>query len=278
MTRTVVWTEHEAGGWKDCTYCAVLMVLVYGGWRNFPEGIYTDAERELLERSDSVLDEQGANFIATDEAIRFRYGVELHRLEDGSEAGLRVALSTPGRAYAVAGLNARLPIQFRRWDPTFVGPHAMTIVPLGNGKVLVLNPQAPAGHEGDIADVETIIHWAFIPNDARYLAEDELTNDPFNSPKPPSADPLGERVLELRAMFPDYVRGWQTTTGMVPNYTGPTHQWMRVNAEVLYLRAMHPETAAAWHAATGLYPGYSGDLQRTSRLTAEKMQLELLIK
>lgn len=174
-----VWSEREqnplAPGWHDCWLSSGLMVLVAAGFTDFPAGAYTDAEREALERSQTIFPpEVGGNFDAFNQATQRRYGVQLHTIADGSAAGLRAELSKPGRAFDVAGLNANLRSDLRGWDPTFAGNHSVTVIPRGGGLVDWLDPEAPMGSPAVTIDVETVMRWAFIPSDARYLAIGEL--------------------------------------------------------------------------------------------------------
>lgn len=80
MTAVTVWSERDepnAAGWRDCSYAAALMALVAGGFSAFPEGIYTVAEREALERSDDKPDEIGAGAEDITTAVQRRYGLTL---------------------------------------------------------------------------------------------------------------------------------------------------------------------------------------------------------
>jgi hypothetical protein len=185
MSLPTVWSERQEApgvvGLHDCTYSANLMVLVFAGKRSYPLGLYSAAEREALERSDERPDETGATHRDTDLAIRRRYGVTMRMLADQSAGGLRAALSTPGRAYAVAGMYGRLPSILRRHDPGFTGAHDVCVIPLGNGRVQLLDPLAPFGYAGEPVAVDTILAYAFIPNDARWLAAGEL-EDPMLDP------------------------------------------------------------------------------------------------
>lgn len=178
-----VWSERQPGVWFDCTYSAVLMVLVGAGFDRFPLGMYSNEERDSLESSNDLPDDGGATFTHTDVAVLNRYGVTMKRLADGSLIGLKAALSTPGRLYAVAGLNARLPTALRRWSPRFAKAHAVCCVPLGKGKVLWLDPMAPMAYPGEHVRVETVLRWAFIDSDARFLAMSEATLSASGVPK-----------------------------------------------------------------------------------------------
>lgn len=175
----LVWSEREsnpaAPGWHDCWISAGLTMLVASGFDRFPLGVYTDAEREAAERSQSIFPpEVGGNHDASDVALRNRYGVSTHRLADGSWAGLRAALSAPGRAYQVAGSYARLRPDLRGWDPSFTGNHDVAVVTRGGGLVDWLDPLAPMRRPPVAVDVDTVLRYAFVPSDARSLGVGEL--------------------------------------------------------------------------------------------------------
>ena len=187
MATPKVWSE-QGGAHRlathsvtDCTYSANLMVLVHAGFRNFPKGAFTAEERNALESSDAEPDHIGANHAITDVAIKRRYGVIMRKppgpTERWSEDELRAELSAVGKAYAVAGMYGalpRVPLDLRRWDPTFTLAHDVCVIPLGNGRVRWLDPLAPMGFGGDVIGVDTVLRYAFLPNDARWLKENEL--------------------------------------------------------------------------------------------------------
>jgi len=155
------------------------MVLVYAGFRRFPLGAFTAEERNALEMSDLEPDHIGANHVITDVAIEARYGVGMRTPPTGrwSKTELRAELSATGKAYAVAGKYGLLPtspLNLRRWDPSFTEAHDVCVVPLGGGRVRWLDPLAPMRFAGDVIDVETVLRYAFLPNDARWLRENEL--------------------------------------------------------------------------------------------------------
>jgi hypothetical protein len=123
----------------------------------------------------------GANHAITDVAIKRRYGVIMRKppgpTERWSKDELRAELSAVGKAYAVAGMYGalpRVPLDLRRWDPTFTLAHDVCVIPLGNGRVRWLDPLAPMGFGGDVIGVDTVLRYAFLPNDARWLKENEL--------------------------------------------------------------------------------------------------------
>jgi hypothetical protein len=177
-----VWSEHggahrlATGVVTDCTYSANLMVLVHAGFRDFPEGAFTAEERNALEMADDHPDHIGADHTITDVAIRRRYGVTMRQPPAGrwTRDELRAELNAVGNAYAIAGDYVRLPTHLRRHDPTFTAAHDVCVVPLGNGRVRWLDPLAPMGFEGDVIGVDTVLAYARLPNDARWLKQNEL--------------------------------------------------------------------------------------------------------
>jgi hypothetical protein len=176
-----VWTERESDpnhpGWHDCTYCSVLMCLVYAGFTKFPKGVYTAAEREAFESSDDRPDETGASLNDTDVAAKRRYGLTLHQLPDRTKATLKAWLNKPGLAFAIEGTNANLATALRHWDPTFTGGHCVCVVTRGDGKVLWLDPEAPDGYAGDVVDIDTVIAFAYEPTWVRYTVLNEFAPD-----------------------------------------------------------------------------------------------------
>lgn len=186
MAKVVVWSERDEAvgkGWHDCTYSSALMALVYGGFTKFPLGIYTAAEREALERSDNQPDETGASQVDITVAVKRRYGVSLRTVPEP----LAVALTKVGRAITLAGSNGNLPKghALRRWDPGFTGGHSITVVTLGGGKVLWLDPEAPWKHSGDVVPIQIVLKWAWggISN-MRYILENEFATGPVHVPVP----------------------------------------------------------------------------------------------
>lgn len=100
------WTEvgPMEVSYQDCTYCSILMVLKAAGKVSFPLGVNTHAERKAFRKGDPR-----NNFDGGVERAKERYGVTVKRLPDGSPAGLRAAVSTTGRSYAIAGKLANFP-------------------------------------------------------------------------------------------------------------------------------------------------------------------------
>lgn len=162
-TRVVVWSERDEPfgdhRWRDCTYSSYLMALAFGGLTAFKLGIYTAAEREAFERSDSRPDETGSNLNNTDEAATKRYGPK-YKLVAPTD-NLAIALTKVGTALVVQGVNSRLSTYLRRWDASFTGNHCVCVIPVGGGKSRWLDPLATWKYEGDIVDNIDILKWAF---------------------------------------------------------------------------------------------------------------------
>ena len=176
--RVVVWSERDepygAHRWRDCTYSSYLMGLVFGGRTTFARGIYTVAEREAFERSDSRPDETGSNLLNTDEAAGKRYGTPF--VLKAPNLLHPTSLGLVGTALVMQGENGKLPARhpLRRWDPLFDGPHAWCVIPIGNGQVRVLDPLAPWRYEGDVTDIGTVIRWAYNPVFSRVVKADQF--------------------------------------------------------------------------------------------------------
>lgn len=170
-----VWSEQGGafrvahGSVFDCVYSANLMVLVHAGFRNFPLGAFTVEERNALDPENI-----GADHTISDVAIKDRYHVTMRQPPDGewSADELRAELNSAGNAYAVAGMYDRLPAALRL--SSFAGAHDVCVIPFGDGRVRWLDPLAPMGSAGEIVSVDTVLRYAFIPNDARWLKENEL--------------------------------------------------------------------------------------------------------
>ena len=167
-----VWSERRAGAWDQCTECAYLMAMLYGGWRTWPDGAYTDAERNALDAATPPDPPAGGStFPLIDTGAQRRYGVTLHRIPDGDRDELQRQLRIPGQALAVAGSPGHFPRghRLRRWQPDFTGGHAVCVVTLGEGRVQWLDPLAPMGFEGDQVLIGAVLTFAWFPNDARII-------------------------------------------------------------------------------------------------------------
>jgi hypothetical protein len=172
-----VWSERRPGAWDQCTEGAYLMALVYGGHRAFPAGRYTDAERDALDAATPPDPAAGGStFALLDAGARARYGLHLHRINDGSRAGLTAELREPGQALAIAGSLGNLAAghRLRRWQPNYTGGHAIAVVTLGGGRCWWGDPLAPMRDPGDEVSVSTVLSFAWYPNDARVVRDGEL--------------------------------------------------------------------------------------------------------
>jgi hypothetical protein len=180
-----VWSEAQPGRpLTDCVYSAGLMALDFAGWNRWPEGHHTIAERNALERSQTMFARNaGSNFAALDQATRKRYGVALHLVS----GALAEALNRPGTMLALGGVNGRLLTTdaWRRWDRAFDSFHAVAVIPLGNGMSRVLDPLAPMGFVGDVVPNSKVLTWANGPSaaDARLARAGEFRAAAGNVPK-----------------------------------------------------------------------------------------------
>ena len=117
-----VWSEHggahrlATGVVTDCTYSANLMVLVHGGFRDFPEGAFTAEERNALEEADDHPDHIGANHTITDVAIKRRYGVTM-RQPPNAGWGRTVVAPDDAVSGGTRGLGLRSRCRLRRGHP-----------------------------------------------------------------------------------------------------------------------------------------------------------------
>lgn len=168
-----VWSERRSiPPWDQCTEGAYLMALVYGGWRAFPEGMYTDEERNALDAATPPDPPAGGStFPLLDTGAARRYGVTLHRIPDGAKEGLRRQLNIAGQAFAIAGSLANFPPghRLRRWDADYEGGHAVCVVSLGDGLCWWGDPLAPMGFAGDQVRTDAVLTFAWYPSDARII-------------------------------------------------------------------------------------------------------------
>ncbi|HEV7200710.1 MAG TPA: hypothetical protein VGO32_07900 [Candidatus Limnocylindria bacterium] len=197
-----VWSEAQPGRpLTDCVYSAGLMALDFAGWNRWPNGHHTIAERNALERSQTMFARNaGSNFAALDQATKKRFGVAL-RLVSG---GLAEALSRPGTVLALGGVNGRLEPgdRWRRWDPTFTDFHAVAVIPLGDGTCRVLDPLAPMGFVGDVVPNSKVLTWANGPSaaDARLARAGEFASAAGNVPR--EEDTVTEVTISVFAEGP----------------------------------------------------------------------------
>lgn len=167
-----VWSERRPGAWDQCTEGAYLMALVYGGWRDFPRGIYSDGERNALDEATPPDPATGGStFDLLDAGARRRYGVTLHRIPGDTKRGLRTQLGIAGQALAIAGSLGHFPVghRLRKWQPDYTGGHAVAVVTLGEGRCWWGDPLAPMGDAGDEVTVDAVATFAWYPSDARII-------------------------------------------------------------------------------------------------------------
>jgi hypothetical protein len=204
-----VWSEIEkTGSFTDCAYSSALMVLVAAGKRDFALGIYTIEERNELERADDRKDGQGvSSFKDTDVAVERLYRVKLRLVSDGRRPAMVRALSEGGRAYMIAGKNGNLKPDhpLRKPQPSFEGNHAVCVIPRGDGKVRWLDPLARMESKAVITDVETVLKWANMPSDARFLDIDQLAEDVM--PEPALTYRIGQGSFAANQTFRLFRRG-----------------------------------------------------------------------
>jgi len=201
-----VWSERRTGAWDQCTECAYLMTLVHGGFRPFPAGIYTDAERDALDAATPPDPPSGGStFSLLDIGAIRRYGLCLHRIPDGSKAGLRRMLNVEGQALAIAGSLGNLPNghRLRRWQPDYTGGHAICVIAEGDGKVLWLDPLAPMGFEGDHPTVDNVLTFAWYPSDARVVPKLGLAGVRLARRAARTANALAETLEAVRDFAAD---------------------------------------------------------------------------
>lgn len=170
-----MWTERrQPPPWDQCTECAYLVTLLYGGFRKFPLGAYTPEERDALDDATPPDPPSGGStFDLIDAGAIKRYGVTLDRITGGSRAVLRRTLMRANMGLAIAGSLGHLPAghRLRRWQPSFTSGHAIGVQTLGDGKVKWLDPLAPDGFEGDTTTVDNVLTFAWYPSDARVIPQ-----------------------------------------------------------------------------------------------------------
>jgi len=147
------WTEqHETTSrWYDCGWSSALTALVYAGFTQFPEGIYTLAERDALV-SGSAKEPGGDSTIAEVVAsIKSRYGIVMTTIS--KQTDVYTALNTPGKALIVQGESSFLPTSLQNG---FQGAHTLAVIPLGNGKVAEFDPLLPMNSAPTIVSTDVI--------------------------------------------------------------------------------------------------------------------------
>jgi hypothetical protein len=164
MATTLVWSERvdpnaPGGAWRDCTYSAGLTALVFGGFTKFPLGIYTVAEREALERSDTQPNETGASLDDLILAVHNRYKIDWHK------SGIALLAQHHKRldlGFILQGSPGNLPAghPLRIYDPGFTGGHAVFANPTGDGThVHWFDPEAPNKAAPLTTDWATVMKW-----------------------------------------------------------------------------------------------------------------------
>ena len=172
MSIPVVWSEREYPHYRDCVFSAWLDVLVYAGFKEFPLGIYSNDEREQLERAGSHIPETATTMAQASENSINRYHINFR----APDVPLSTALTRVGTGIILFGRNGNLPAgdSWRRWDPTFDGIHSVSIFPLGNGYSQVLDPEAWMGFPGDKVPNSKILKWASGVGDWMWARENEF--------------------------------------------------------------------------------------------------------
>lgn len=194
------WSEQTERWWRDCTQRSYLMLLIFGGLDHakFVLGIYTGAEGERFEDAEGLpetststsaeaAEERGLySYRLADVASRALFGVVAH---DASEAELPVLLNTIGVAIALPGQGVGLPAPSSYPSGYFLG-HSVTVVPIGNGQVVVMNPLDGMKFEGSLANVSDVLAWhRRLPNDIRYVRRDEFSTE--ETMFTPTGTPIG---------------------------------------------------------------------------------------
>lgn len=165
--------EPSGGPWRDCWISAGMMACHKEGFRRFPLG-WTVEEREALERATGKEPETGGNVTAFDAGTKARYGFALSPLVGSLDGFLRGPAT---RGAMVAGMMSEVPINLRRWQPSFAGAHMVYVEPVGNGSsVRWLDPLATWGFTGDVIPVETVLRYnkPFGPAHVRIAREHRL--------------------------------------------------------------------------------------------------------
>lgn len=202
-----VWTERRPApqGWSQCTGCAWLMALAYGG-HDFGEALNTDAERDAFEpqRTDPAGHLVGENLAAADASSRARYGITLPVATNP----LGDLLATAGLGLTVQGINSRLPTELHRWDPAYQGGHDVFVIGQGGATVWWYDPEAPRGYAGESVPVATVLHWAY------------GSGDTFRAVHPGQFSPASPhhdfRVKAATALWNDQTSRWVFSRPAIP--------------------------------------------------------------
>jgi len=157
----------------DCAYSSILMCLIFGGKLTYPLGIYSVAEREALEGSDTRPDEEGGSPADIDLAILTRYGLVAHHPAAG--ATTRAVLTTPNLAVSVGGSPADAPVGsvIRKYYSGTKGHRGVYLT----SEKRWLDPLAPNKSAGNACPVGDVVAFASkrSTSDLRYFSRDELS-------------------------------------------------------------------------------------------------------
>ena len=146
--------ELHASGWKDCAYASAMRACADAGV-TFPLADDLDAEREALERSDTMPDEQGATMAQLVLAMDTRYGYS-----GSAVSSMASAVRVPGRTLVAMGPFSRLPPIQRRWSSRSFG-HAISYRVDTATAGTLLDPLAPMGFPGDVVPPDVIEHFCW---------------------------------------------------------------------------------------------------------------------
>lgn len=163
MSKPLVWSERESGDWEACVPASYLIGLVYGGVRNFPLGIYSQAEREALE----LVPDEPQDYATTDARALARYGVQLRKLSTGSIAD---AVTRVGIGLVCTGYGGLL-------IATEASIHSLFYLPTSSTAGLVFDPLAPNQSAGVAISAAQVVAWTAGragPNQVREVREDEF--------------------------------------------------------------------------------------------------------
>jgi hypothetical protein len=237
--------ENPLGkAWRACVYAAGMMAAYVGagGAAIFPKG-YTGTERNLLEASDTRPDNTGATLSDLNVALKARYG----RTMSPIRGSLASALDTPGTALVVLGTYSRLPERLRL--SSFIGPHAVTVIPQGGGRSLWLDPIAPSGAQAKLVDNSTILAFAWGAGSAMQVKAGEW-----------AAGGSGQEITVTQATLRELG---------IPS--DPTHIFTQADIWKIAMRATGQSLDRPFDAGNEFYRGYAKYLlgQPVSKMVAD---------
>ena len=185
-----VWSEREGGDWEACVISSYLEGLVYGGVTNFPLGVYTQEEREKLER----IPDEPQDYNTTDVVAQARYGVHLRKLSTDTlqNAVTRVGIGLVLAGYGSLNIATNAPI------------HSIFYLPMNTGAGLVFDPLAANQSAGVLTLAAKVLKWAkgAGPNDAREVRKGEFNTVTLTTVKAedwlPTQNPTGASNGVLR--------------------------------------------------------------------------------